>query len=55
MDEDEILLTERDWKILVEAVLNPPDPGPNLKAALEAYKKTSLRPASNTPQDQYRL
>ena len=41
VQEQEIMrLSEQDRKVFVSALLNPPEPGPRLRAAVEHYKKT---------------
>jgi uncharacterized protein (DUF1778 family) len=44
IEEIEVMaLSPRDSKILVEALLNPPEPSPALRAAAREYKKTMSR------------
>ncbi len=41
VQEQEIMrLSEQDRKVFVSALLNPPEPSPRLRAAVEHYKKT---------------
>ncbi len=42
-DHEVMVLSARDAKALVAALLNPPEPGPRLRAAAEEYKRTMSR------------
>jgi uncharacterized protein (DUF1778 family) len=42
-DHEVMTLSARDAKTLIDALLNPPEPGPRLRAAAEEYKKTISR------------
>jgi len=42
-DHGILTLTAQDTRVFVEALLNPPDPGPVLRAGARHYKRTMSR------------